>query len=272
MAVEQTYTLSNGVKIPKMGMGVWQVPNASVPALVKQAAEFGYRLIDTARVYENEQGVGEGVRECGIPRDEMFVVTKIPPSLNTYQDAVRAIDQSCQRLNVGAVDLMLVHAPRPWDIRDPKEAPRHEENLQIWKAMEDALEAGKVRAIGISNFMQEDVDNILSGCKVPPMVNQIRCNVGDTPLELLDYLKEKGIIPMAFSPIGHGRLLKDAEAKLYARKYGVTTAQLCIRYDIQLGTIPIPKTTREKYLKENLEVSFDIPEEDMEILKEMHRK
>lgn len=267
-----TYTLTNGVRIPKIGCGTWQVSNKDVPEMLATALEAGYRLIDTAQIYGNEQGVGKAVRDSGIDRSDIFVVTKIRPDLTTYSEAAAAINESLSTLDVGPIDLVLIHAPRPWDEKDAHDNPRFKENIEVWKALEDALCQKKVRAIGVSNFLQKDVDNLLRECEIAPMVNEVRCSIGDTPESVLSYCKEHKIAAIAYSPIGHGRLLKDREIKQFASKYGVTTAQICIRYALQIGTIPIPKAIRKKYLVENLEVTFDISEDDMEILREMHTK
>lgn len=272
MIAQQTFTLANGVKIPRLGCGTWQVAADDAAALVSTALRLGYRLIDTAQTYDNQQQVGQGVRGSEIDRAEVFVVSKISPDNRTYDSAAAAIDECVSALDIGVIDLMMVHAPRPFAAMENKSGDYMRENIEVWKALEEALEAGKVRSIGVSNFEQEDVDNLLANCKVPPMVNEIRCHIGRTPDAIISYCKAKNIQMLAFSPMGEGRLLKDNEIKAIASKYGVTTAQVCLRYDIQLGTIPVPKTLKEKYLRENLEVNFDLTDEEMDLLRAMHEK
>lgn len=273
MIAQDTFELANGVRIPRLGCGTWQVPAGSTASLVSTAIELGYRLIDTAQAYDNETQVGQGVRDSGIDRDKVFVVSKTHPDIRTYDGAVQAIDRSISALDIGPIDLMMIHAPRPLAEMDKENAPRYDdENREVWRALEEALAQGKVRSIGVSNFLQEDVDNILGSCKIAPMVNEIRCHIAKTPEDVIAYCKSNNIQILAFSPMGEGRLLKDNEIKAIANKYGVTTAQVCLRYDIQLGTIPVPKTLKEKYLRENLEVNFDLSEEEMDALRAMHEK
>lgn len=273
MIAQATFTLTNGVQIPRLGCGTWQVPAREAASLVSSAIELGYRLIDTAQAYGNEAQVGKGVRSSGIERDKLFVVSKIHPDIRTYDEAAAAVEASIETLDIGPIDLMMVHAPRPFAEMDKKDAPRYgEENREVWRALEDALEQGKVRSIGVSNFEQEDVDSLLQTCRVAPMVNEIRCHIAKTPEDLITYCKSKGIQMLAYSPMGEGRLLKDNEIKAIATRYGVTTGQVCLRYDIQLGTIPVPKTLKEKYLRENLDVNFDLTEEEMDMLRAMHEK
>lgn len=273
MIAQATFELSNGVRIPRLGCGTWQVPATSTAGLVSTAIELGYRLIDTAQAYGNETQVGQGIRDSGIDREKVFVVSKTHPDIRTYDGAVQAIEASIAALDIGPIDLMMIHAPRPLAEMEKEDAPDYfNENRDVWRALEEALEQGKVRSIGVSNFLQKDIDNILEGCRVPPMVDEIRCHIAKTPEDVIDYCKSKSIQMLAFSPMGEGRLLKDNEIKSIANKYGVTTAQVCLRYDIQLGTIPVPKTLKDKYLRENLEVNFDLTEEEMDELRAMHEK
>lgn len=168
MIFEETYTLSNGVHIPKLGLGTWFIPDDTAAQAVRDAVQIGYRHFDTAQAYENERGVGEGVRTCGLPREELFVTTKLAAEAKTYDEAAAAIDGSLKKLGLDYIDLMLIHSPQPWAKVNQCEDRYVDGNRQAWRALEDAYKAGKLRAIGISNFEQQDIDNLLSGCTVAP--------------------------------------------------------------------------------------------------------
>ncbi|WOC14532.1 aldo/keto reductase [Gordonia sp. MP11Mi] len=266
--LEQTYTLSNGVEIPKLGLGTWFIDDDKAAESVRAAIEIGYRGIDTAQAYGNERGVGEGVRTSGVARDELFVSTKLAAEIKDYDAAVAAIDESLAKLDVGYVDLMLIHAPQPWD--DFRGGDYAEGNRQAWKALEAAHHAGKIRAIGVSNFLQADVENILNDGAVAPHANQILVHAGNTPSELIDYCQEKGILVQAYSPIAHGEILDNAEVKAIAEKYGVSVPQLCIRYTLQLDTVSLPKTANPEHMRSNAQVDFEISEADMDALRDLN--
>jgi diketogulonate reductase-like aldo/keto reductase len=266
MIFEETYTLSNGVEIPKLGLGTWLIPDENTAQAVCDAVKIGYRHIDTAQAYENEAGVGKGIRECGINRKELFVTTKLAAEAKTYEDAIKAIDGSLQKSGLDYFDMMLIHSPQPWvNFRD--EERYFDGNIQAWRALEDAYKAGKLRAIGISNFEKEDIDNIFSNCSVKPMVNQLLAHISNTPFELIEYSKNKGMLVEAYSPVAHGEALKNQAIKAVADKYGVTVPQLCIRYTLQLGLLPLPKTANADHMSENSNVDFEISDFDMETLK-----
>jgi diketogulonate reductase-like aldo/keto reductase len=266
MILKETYTLSNGVTIPKLGLGTWFIKEAEVAHAVKEAAKIGYRFIDTAQAYGNERGVGEGIRECGVQREEMFVTTKIAAEIKSYKEAVASIDGSLKKLDIDYIDLMIIHSPKPW-ARFLENDHYFEGNWEVWKALEEAYNAGKLKAIGISNFEKEDIDNIIDSCSVKPMVNQILVHVSNTPEELIEYSKEKDILVEAYSPFGHGELFKNQEVTAMAEKYNVSVSQLAIRYCLELGLLPLPKTANPQHMKMNAEVDFRIIKEDMEILK-----
>lgn len=266
--MKEIYTLSNNVKIPKIGLGTWFIPDDKVADAIREAVKIGYRHIDTAQAYQNERGVGEGVRNCGIAREELFVTTKLAAEYKTYKEAVKAIDQSLSVMGLEYIDLMLIHSPQPWD--DFRGGDYAEGNREAWRALEDAYKAGKLRSIGVSNFKEEDIANILSSCTISPMVNQLLVHIGNTPIELINYCVSKGILVEAYSPVAHGEILKYKEVAELAEKYQVTIPQLCIRYTLQLGLLPLPKTANPEHMESNMKVDFVITEEDMEIMKAMH--
>jgi diketogulonate reductase-like aldo/keto reductase len=267
MVLNESYTLSNGVRIPKLGLGTWFIDDDKAAQAVRDAVEIGYRNIDTAQAYGNERGVGEGVRTSGVARDELFVSTKLAAEIKDYDDAVVAIDGSLATLDLDHIDLMLIHSPQPWaDFRGGDYA---EGNREAWRALEDAHRAGKIRAIGVSNFREEDLENILTSCTVAPHANQLLVHAGNTPAELIAYCESKDILVEAYSPIAHGENLKNTDLQAMAEQYSVTVPQLCIRYTLQLGTVSLPKTADPEHMRSNAEVDFVISDEDMAILRDM---
>ncbi|MER5602569.1 aldo/keto reductase [Streptomyces sp. NPDC002265] len=263
--LDETYTLAGGVEIPKLGLGTWFIDDGKAADAVRAAVEIGYRNIDTAQAYGNERGVGEGVRTSGVPREELFVSTKLAAEIKDYDQALAAMDGSLEKLGLDYADLMLIHSPQPWaDFRGGDYA---QGNREAWRALEDAHRAGKFRSIGVSNFQQHDLENILQGATVVPHVNQLLVHAGNTPSELLAYCESKQILVEAYSPIAHGAILKNAEVQAMAQKYGVSVPQLCIRYTLQLGTVSLPKTANPDHMRSNAQVDFEISDEDMDALR-----
>ncbi|MCA1060317.1 aldo/keto reductase [Rossellomorea aquimaris] len=260
--------LSNGVEIPMLGLGTWLLNDEQTSKAVQEAISIGYRHIDTAQAYENEAGVGEGIRLSGVAREEIFVTSKVAGEAKTYEAVAESIDASLEKLGMDYIDLMIVHSPQPW-VEFREENRYFEENKNVWRALEDAYEAGKVKAIGLSNFLQDDVENIIEHSKVKPMVNQILAHVSHTPTELIEFCQQNDILVEAYSPIGHGAVLDHEEVKAIADQYGVSVAQLCLRYDIQLGLVVIPKTANPDHMKNNAELDFVISDRDMEALKQV---
>jgi diketogulonate reductase-like aldo/keto reductase len=262
--LNETYTLANGVEIPKLGLGTWFIEDDKAADAVRAAVEIGYRNIDTAQAYGNERGVGKGVRTSGLPRDDLFVSTKLAAEIKDYEGAAAAIDGSLQTLGLEYIDLMLIHSPQPWD--DFRGGDYADGNRQAWRALEEAHEAGKILSIGVSNFQQSDLQNILENCTVVPHVNQLLVHAGNTPSELLAYCEKKQILVEAYSPIAHGAILENADVQAMAEKYGVSVPQLCIRYTLQLGTVSLPKTANPEHMRSNAEVDFVVSDEDMAAL------
>ncbi len=270
MILNEFYTLNNGVKIPKLGLGTWMIPDSDAESAVKSATSLGYRHIDTAQAYKNEAGVGKGIRNCGLARDKIFVTSKVAAENKTYESAAKSIDQSLKVMGLDYIDMMIIHSPQPWaEFRGEKRY--FDENKAVWKALEDAYKAGKLRAIGVSNFLTDDLQNLLEDCEIKPMVNQILTHITNTPTELIDYCRDNGILAEAYSPIAHGEALKNEYIIKAAEKYGVTPAQLCIGYTLQLGMVSLPKTANPEHMKSNAQIDFTISEEDMNTLKNIEK-
>ena len=268
MILEETYTLSNGVDIPKLGLGTWFIDDDDASQAVREAATIGYRHIDTAQAYGNEAGVGEGIRSCGVPREQMFVTTKLPADVKAYEAAVAAVDESLATTRLEYLDLMIIHSPQPWDEFGGTDR-YFEGNRAAWRALEEAYEAKKLRAIGLSNFQAADIDNILAACTVAPMVNQILVHISNTPAELIASSQHAGMVVEAYSPIAHGELFKNRRVSEMAEKYGVSLAQLSIRYTLQLGLVSLPKTANPEHMRVNADVDFEIADDDMTVLQQL---
>ena len=263
----KTLTLNNGVKIPQLGLGTWFIDDSDAAEAVKSAAMLGYRHFDTAQAYGNERGVGEGIRGCGVSREEIFAVSKVAAEHKTYDSAAKSIDETLLKTGLDYLDMMIIHSPQPWDKVNQSDDRYVEGNRAAWRALEDAYKAGKLRAIGVSNFKKEDIESLLETAEIKPMVNQILLHISNTPAELIKYCGERGIVVEAYSPIGHGEILNQPDIMVMAEKYGVTVPQLCIRYTLQLGAVSLPKTADPAHMKSNSEVDFEISERDMEVLK-----
>ncbi len=267
MILDETYTLSNGVEIPKLGLGTWFIADDVAAQAVRDAISIGYRNIDTAQAYGNERGVGEGIRTAGVPREDFFVSTKLAAEIKDYEGAVAAIDGSLATMGLDYVDLMLIHSPQPWS--DFRGGDYSEGNREAWRALEEAYEAGKIRSIGVSNFLEKDVESLLETAKVVPHVNQLLVHVGNTPSDLLEYCALKKVLVQAYSPIAHGAILGNPTVAEVAERYGVSIPQLCIRYTLQLGTQSLPKTGNPEHMRDNAQVDFVISNEDMAALRDL---
>ena len=261
--------LSNGVEIPSLGYGTWLIDNKKAVTSTKIALECGYIHIDSAQAYGNEEGVGKAIRESGIGRNKLFVTTKVKAELKDYKKAKKSIDESLEKLNIGYIDLILIHCPQPWMLFRGKRR-FFKENIEVWKALEEAYKEGKVKAIGVSNFLIDDLENIMNNCEIKPMVNQVLCHIGNTPIDVIKFCQQNDIVVEAYSPIAHGAALKDEKIKEIAEKYKVSIPQLCIKYTLQLGTVSLPKASSKEHIEDNMKLDFTISDEDMEALLKMN--
>ncbi len=265
MILHETFQMSNGIRIPKIALGTWQVSEEQAKTAVLSAVKLGYRHIDTAAAYRNEKGVGEALKACGVNRNELYITSKVPAELKTYEEAKRSIEDSISYIG-SEIDLMLIHAPKPWSEMAGDGYRYPEENLAVWRAMEEAQKEGKLRSIGVSNFNEGDLQNILAHAEIKPVVNQICVHIGNVPQALIAYCKQQNILVEAYSPNATGRLPGNENVREMAKKYGVSVPQLGIRFCLQLGLLPLPKTVHEEYMRQNAEVDFEISSEDMNAL------
>ena len=261
------FVLANGLTIPQLGLGTWQTPNEVAVDAVAVALRDGYRHIDTARAYKNEEGVGRGWRASGLPRDEVYLTTKVAAEFKSYEAARTSIATSLSELDAGYIDLLLIHAPKPWPQMFDSAAPKYfAENLEVWRAMEEAYQRGEVKSIGVSNFDIADLTNLTDHCSVAPVANQIRFHVGHTQPEITAYCQAHDILVEAYSPLGTGRLLDHEGIADVAARYSVSVAQICLRYALQKGCLPLPKSTHERYIVEDAALDFVITADDMATL------
>jgi diketogulonate reductase-like aldo/keto reductase len=258
------YVLSNGVEIPCIGFGTWQTPDGDVAReAVKSAIKAGYTHIDTAQAYGNEESVGQGIRESGVAREDLFITTKLWNMSHSYELCKRDFEESLKKLGLDYVDLYLIHWPNPITFRDNWQ----EANAETWKAMEELYKEGKIRAIGISNFRQHHIDELLKTAEIKPMVNQIRLCPGETQDELVEYSRTKGMILEAYSPLGTGKIFDVPEMQALAEKYGKSIAQICIRWSLQQGYLPLPKSVTASRIEENIKVfDFELEESDVKLI------
>ncbi len=263
-ALTQTRMLANGVEIPVLGLGTWFIDDADAAQAVRDAVEIGYRHVDTAQAYGNERGVGEGVRSAAVPREQIFVTTKLAAEVKDHDAAAAAIDESLERMGLDHLDLMLIHSPEPW--ADFRGGSYDEGNLAAWTALEEAQAAWKIRAIGVSNFREHDLDNLIEHGSVVPQVNQLLAHVGNTPDGLIAYCESHGILVEGYSPVAHGAILGERTVAEVAARYGASVPALCVRYLLQRGLVPLPKTADPEHMRDNAAVDFEISEEDMAAL------
>ena len=273
MIVDERYKLNNGQRIPKVALGTWQVSDDEAKAVVESSIAAGYRHIDTAIAYGNEAGVGRGIRAAmdslGLHRESIFVTSKIPAEVKTHEGTVACIQESMDRLDCFHVDMMLIHAPKPWAEMGKPGNNYYAENLEVWKALEDAYAAGKFRAIGVSNFDVDDLKNIMDECTVMPAVNQVRVHIGHVPYEIIEFCEQNGILVEAYSPNAHGNLANIPVICQMAAKYDVSVPQLASRFILQLGLLPLPKSTHGERILQNADLDFEIMPADMAELLEI---
>ena len=266
-ALSDCYTLANGVKIPCIGFGTWQTPNGEVAvSSVLSALEAGYRHIDTAQGYGNEESVGIAVKQSGIDRKELFLTSKLTNSEHGYEKTLAAFETTLEKLGTDYLDLFLIHWPNPIAFRDHWQ----EANAGTWKAFEELYRSKRIRAIGISNFRPRHMEELSRTAEIAPMVNQIRLCPGDTQDEVVEYCRTHNILLEAYSPLGVGKIFEVPEMKALAEKYQKSIAQICIRWSLQRGYLPLPKSVTPSRIRENTQVfDFELDSSDVQLIADL---
>ncbi len=263
-SIKDCYKLHNEVCIPCIGFGTWGIPDGEVGvSAIKTALSAGYRHIDTAAAYGNEESVGLAIRQSGIEREEIFVTSKLRNTAHGYKETMDAFEQTMERLRLDYLDLYLIHWPNPIKYRNCWQ----DANAGTWKAFEELYKAGRIRSIGVSNFRIHHIDELMKTAAVVPMVNQIRLCPGDTQDDLVEYCRKHNILLEAYSPLGTGLIFDIPEMKAFAKKYNKSIAQICIRWSLQMGFLPLPKSVNPERIKENSEVfDFELSQDDVKAI------
>lgn len=265
--LDKMVKLSNGYEIPSIGFGTWQAPDGEVAFSANMAAlKCGYRHIDCAAIYRNEASLGKAVRESGIAREDIFVTSKLWTKKRGYENAKAAFAKTMEQLGLDYLDLYLIH----WPASHTRFEDWKEINAETWRALEELYEEGRIKAIGVSNFMTHHLEALLETARIVPMVNQIEFHPGFTQDKVVEFCKEKGIAVEAWSPIGSGRLLENELLTNIAKKYNKSVAQICIRFCLQNDIIPLPKSVTSSRIKENIDIfDFNISDDDMKLIANM---
>lgn len=262
-SITDTFKIYNGAEIPCMGLGTWQSKDDTATAAVLSALALGYRLIDTAAAYGNEKGVGAGIRQSGLKREEIFVTSKLRNADHGYKATLDAFDLTMEKLGLEYLDLYLIHWPNPVQFRTHWEAA----TAGTWAAFEELYKKGKIKAIGVSNFMPHHIDTLMKTAKIKPMVNQLKLCPSVTQPEAVEYCRKNGIVVEAYSPFGTGGIFKVEEMRRLADKYGKTIGQICLRWCLQKGFVSLPKSANPMRIKANTEIfDFELTDKDIDLI------
>lgn len=262
-SITDTFKIYNGAEIPCMGLGTWQSKDDTATAAVLSALALGYRLIDTAAAYGNEKGVGAGISQSGLKREEIFVTSKLRNADHGYKATLDAFDLTMEKLGLEYLDLYLIHWPNPVQFRTHWEAA----TAGTWAAFEELYKKGKIKAIGVSNFMPHHIDTLMKTAKIKPMVNQLKLCPSVTQPEAVEYCRKNGIVVEAYSPFGTGGIFKVEEMRRLADKYGKTIGQICLRWCLQKGFVSLPKSANPMRIKENTEIfDFELTDKDIDLI------
>lgn len=262
----ETYTLINGVEIPCVGFGTWKIDGNSAETAAAEALRAGYVHIDTAAAYENEEAVGAGIKRSGVKRSDIFLTTKLWNSVRTYEETIAACEDSLRKLGTDYIDLYLIHWPNPLKFRSCWK----ERNAEVWGAFEQLYRDGKIRAPGVSNFCARHLDALYETAEIMPAVNQIRLCPGDVDDDVVSYCKNKGILIEAYSPLGSGKAFESEKLAELAAKYGRSVSQICLKWSLQSGFLPVAKAVSSEHIAENLRIfDFELEPSDIKVLNEM---
>ena len=258
--MNKTYTLNNGVQIPAVGFGTYKAADGKSADVIKAAIGSGYRYFDTASFYGTETYLAEAIRQSGLPRKDFFIASKLWKTEMGYENARDAFRRTLENLDTDYLDLYLIH----WPLPEPGYENWKELDRETWRALEELYAEGKIRAIGLSNFLPHHIENILAGCTVRPAVDQIEYHPGYSQEAAVQYCKENGILVQAWSPIGRSRVLADPLVCELAAKYRVSPAQICLKFAVQRGVVPLPKSSSPERMKQNMDLfSFEMEQEDI---------
>lgn len=258
------FKLYNDIKIPSIGFGTWQIKDGEEAySSTLYALNNGYRHIDTAYAYENEKSIAKAIKDSKIDRKELFITTKLPSHIKTYDETIKYFNESLSNLGLDYIDLYLIHAPWPWSNigQDCSEG-----NIEAWKAFINLYNKGKIKAIGVSNFSISDIENLIKATGIKPMVNQIRYFIGNRQNELVKYCQTNNILVEAYSPFATGNILQNENIANIAKKYNTTVNKICLQFCLQNNTLPLPKSIHEDRIKDNIDLNINISNEDMEYL------
>ncbi len=261
--VIDSFQLNNGVEIPCVGLGTWQSPDDVARVAVLSALSHGYKLIDTAAAYGNEKGVGQGLKDSGLRREEYFITSKLRNADHGYRSTLEAFERTINKLGVDYLDLYLIHWPIPVQFRRVwKQAM-----WDTWRAFEELYKAKKIRAIGVSNFMPHHIETLMEEATIAPMVDQLKLCPGITQPEIVSYCREKGIVTEAYSPFGTGMIFESEIMKNLAEKYGKTIGQICLRWCYQRKFVSLPKSSNPMRIRDNLDFfDFELSKDDMSLI------
>ncbi|MCQ2507762.1 MAG: aldo/keto reductase [Dorea sp.] len=256
--------LNNGIEVPAIGFGTYKMNKEDFT--IQDAYDAGYRYFDTASFYNNEAIIGNSIKEAGIKREDVMLASKAWKTQMGYHEIKKGLEETLENLQTDYLDMYLIH----WPLPEPGFKGWKELDLECWGAMEEMVEAGKIRAIGLSNFLPHHVQNILDHCKIRPAVDQLQFHPGYTQEYAVNYCKENGILVQGWKPLGRGAVLNNPVLNEIAGHYGVTTAKLCLRYQYQRGLMPLPKSNSKERMKENLDIfGFEISMEDIHRISSM---
>ncbi|MBQ8781277.1 MAG: aldo/keto reductase [Oscillospiraceae bacterium] len=265
-SITDTYKLINGVDVPCLGFGTWQIDGVAAETAVAEALRAGYIHIDTAAAYENEEYVGSGIRRSGVKRENIFLTTKLWNNVRGYDETIAACEDSLKKLGTDYLDLYLIHWPNPLKFRSCWK----EKNADTWRAFEKLYHDGKVRAVGVSNFCARHLDALYETAEISPAVNQIRLCPGDVDDDTVSYCRSKGILLEAYSPLGCGKAFGSQALKVMAEKYGRTVSQICLNWSIRNGFLPLAKSVSAAHIIENTDIfGFELEPSDVSRLNEM---
>ena len=258
-SIKECSTLSNGLKMPWLGFGTFKVPDGKVvEEAVKEALRLGYRHIDTAAIYKNEEGVGQAIKDSGVPREEIFLVSKVWNTDQGYESTLKAFETSLKKLQTDYLDLYLIHWPKTL-------------NKETWKALEKLYKQGRVKAIGVSNFKLHHLEELLEDAEIIPMVNQVEFHPQFPQTEIMEICKKHNIQLEAWGPLMQGKIFEIPLMKELAEKYNKTISQIALRWDLQMGIVTIPKSITPERIKENMNIfDFEISKEDMDRIAQLN--